>query len=93
MSDPTPLVPAVLPVSPDMPDPHRMVLVDFTFRVAVAVPQDWTPENIDFHYNDGTACVGNVVYHLDQLSENPPEHGPGCLCPSMTAAYFGEYQP
>lgn len=42
----------------------KTVVVDFTFKTVLAVPEYWNEEQINYHYNDGTWCADNILYDL-----------------------------
>lgn len=62
----------------------RTAVVEFTIRMVTEEPEDWTPSDIEFHYNDGSWCSDNL---LDRLGERTNHH---CLCDIAKAKYIRE---
>jgi hypothetical protein len=63
----------------------KTVVVDFTIRTVLEVPEHWDNEQIDFHYNDGTWCADNLLNELERRTENVR-----CLCDITEAKYIKE---
>jgi len=61
----------------------RTVVVDFTIRMVVDVPESWDKEDIEFKYNDGCWCADNLINLLDRENN-------GCLCPHVVAECIRE---
>lgn len=55
--------------------PSRTVVVRTTVEHIVSVPEGWTTDNIEFHFNEGSSCVSSI---FDGLSA-PPD-GKSCAC-------------
>lgn len=62
----------------------RTVVVDFTFRTVLSVPESWDEEQIRFHYNDGGWCADNILSELAERSNG------GCNCSICEAKYIKE---
>ncbi len=63
----------------------RTVIVDFTFRTVLSVPESWDEEQIRFHYNDGTWCADNILSELNERSSEMR-----CNCDICEAKYIRE---
>ena len=63
----------------------RTVVVDFTFRTVLSVPEFWDEEQIRFHYNDGSWCADNILSELADRSEKI-----GCNCSVCEAKFVRE---
>jgi len=63
----------------------RTVVLHVTFQIVESVPEDWTPAEIENHYNLGSWCLDNVLPVLDGIVERE-----GCLCGRGTVHYFRE---
>ncbi len=61
----------------------RTVVMDFTIRMVLDVPEFWDNEDIEFKYNDGSWCADNLIDMIDRDNK-------GCLCPYVTAKYIKE---
>lgn len=56
----------------------RTVVVEFTIKTVVAVPEDWDYDSIDFKYNDACWCADNL---LDELVKRREDERPKlCMC-------------
>jgi hypothetical protein len=60
------------------------VVVDFTIRLAVAVPDAWPPDQIETHYNLGTWCAANFPEQIHDVTDD------GCVCPNAQVVYVSE---
>ncbi|MCD7996468.1 MAG: hypothetical protein LUH21_04460 [Clostridiales bacterium] len=47
----------------------KTVVVDFTVRTVLSVPENWDEKQINFHYNDGTWCADNLLDELNNRSD------------------------
>jgi len=54
---------------------QRTVLVRATIEYAIAVPEDWSSDMVEFHRNDSSWCCGNMIGELEAINESH-----GCLC-------------
>lgn len=68
---------------------RKLVFVDVTIAVGVAVPASWDRERIEAHYNEGTWCSDNILEDLAEAVPENDEAGP-CSCRSMHITYRGE---
>lgn len=60
----------------------KTVVVDFTIRTVLDVPESWDEEQINFYYNDGSWCADNLLNKLEYRSDNVR-----CLCDITNAEY------
>ena len=60
---------------PDCVIGSRTVVVKMEIDLVVAVPESWTPEEIEFHRNDGSWCSSNVLGELKRLAK-----AKDCIC-------------
>ncbi|MHB0943353.1 hypothetical protein ACYCSU_17025 [Paenibacillus sp. ALE1] len=60
---------------------NKTVVMDFTIRLVVDVPEYWTEDDIEFKYNKGTWCADNLVQMITR------EDG-RCLCPHVEAKFI-----
>ncbi len=67
---------------------ERTVVVDISFRMVRAIPEDWDKEQIEFQLNDGRFCMDNILDELNDLSERL-----GCLCGVSEAQLIREATP
>lgn len=63
----------------------RTVVVEFKVEMLVTIPETWTQEQIEFHYNDGSWCATNVIAFMEEQDERL-----GCLCNTVEAAFLRE---
>lgn len=63
---------------------ERKVLVRAVIEYEIAVPADWTAEQIEFHRNDGSWCADNMIPELEALTESE------CLCDKVLFTYLGD---
>lgn len=64
---------------------ERTVVVRLTIEYVIDVPEAWTPEQIEFHRNEGSWCSDNVYSELGALSEHAQ-----CLCDFTKFEYVRE---
>lgn len=64
----------------------RTVVVQMTIEYVVAVPEFWTPEQLEFHRNEGTWCALNGLAEIDNLHERTGD----CFCGRTTYKYLRE---
>lgn len=68
---------------PDCVMRERTIVIRYSIDVCIAVPEDWTPEQIEAHRNNGRWCFDNIYSELERGDE-------GCLCDVATAKYVKE---
>jgi len=73
---------------PDCVIRERTVVIDITFRMVRATPEDWDKEQIEFQLNNGRFCMDNILDELNDLSERL-----GCLCGVSEAELIREATP
>lgn len=64
---------------------NRTVVVDVTIRMVIDKPEDWTPEEIESHWNDSSWCADNIISELEAQSLRM-----GCLCGTLTTKFVRE---
>ena len=52
------------------------VTIRFPIDVEMHVPDDWDKDMIEFHVNESSWCVGNILPILEKYAD---EHD-GCIC-------------
>lgn len=62
----------------------KTVVLDMTIRYVAEVPDLWTQEDIEFHFNDSTHCTSNV---LDKIMDQSDD---GCVCSKSKIVYVGD---
>lgn len=65
----------------------RSVVIEFKIQVVTKEPEDWSPENIEFRYNEGTWCADNLLDVLLHRRESDPDR---CLCDFTEAKFIRE---
>ena len=60
---------------------ERTVMVKLTVEVCVKVPENWTTDQINFHYNESSWCASNIMDHLKKVP---------CLCDIAEFEYVRE---
>lgn len=54
----------------------KTVVIEFTGRVIVSVPQDWNGGAVEFQYNDSSLCLDNLFEAISNaLGDEKP-----CMC-------------
>jgi len=66
---------------------ERSVVVEFTIRVVTKEPEHWTPDDIEFHYNESSWCADNLLNSLVRRQKSNPDW---CLCQFTKAKYIKE---
>ena len=78
---------------------NKTVVVEVTCKVAIPVPEDWGREMIDFHYNESTYCIDNLLKTLEAFVESlkrvaerdcgepKPDGMLFCLCDATSVSY------
>lgn len=51
---------------PDCVMRERTVVIEWTIRMVVKVPESFTQENIEFKYNGSSYCNDNLLSYLDK---------------------------
>lgn len=67
----------------------KLVKVRYVYEIAIRVPHDSTPEDIEFHRGGGSSwCAGNAQRDIETyvVSQQGPE---GCACPYFSCEYVG----
>lgn len=59
----------------------KTIVVDFTIRTVMDVPEDWDEEFINFRYNESSWCVDNILPIFEKKSEH------SCLCMNTEAKF------
>lgn len=68
----------------------RTVKLSITIRDLVfSVPEDWTPEQIEAHYNSGSWCNNNWIKYLNHMKARMDDVGI-CMCGNSKIKYLGE---
>lgn len=68
---------------------ERTVVVAVTIKTVMSVPESWTAEDIENHYNNGRWCADNVMFRLNNMAE-AIDKGGDCMCPHTEIKYIGE---
>lgn len=63
----------------------RTVVLDFTIRTVIDLPECWDTKQIEYRYNDGTWCANNLLNYLERRNKKT-----GCICDITTAKYIRE---
>ncbi len=64
---------------------ERIIKLRMTTDIVIDVPEFWDEEQINFHFNESSCCVSNI---LDKLEERDENHR--CLCDCTSFEYIGE---
>jgi len=64
---------------------EQTVVIDVTIRMIKVVPEHWTEDAVDFHYNKGSWCASNIVDDLRAMDTRVH-----CLCDFTTVKYIRE---
>lgn len=59
---------------------QRLVEIEVTLRLSIAVPEAWTQDQIEFRHNESTWCWSNLA---DELAAAVDRNG-RCLCGSAS---------
>lgn len=54
----------------------KTVTIRFPIDVEIEVPEDWDKDMIEFHVNESSWCVGNILPKLQEYADR----NNGCLC-------------
>lgn len=69
----------------------RPVKVKMTVEMVIAVPRSWSAEEIEFHKNQSSYCLNNMLQELDRQVASREDGSPApCLCSLATVTYVGE---
>lgn len=63
---------------------RKTVVMEYTFKLVIEMPQSFTPYDIEFNRNDGSWCASNAIEELKEMTKD------GCLCNVFKAKYLGE---
>ena len=74
---------------PDCVIRERTVVVEVTIQMVVSKPENWSPDEIEFHFNESSSCLSNPVEQLVDLNERMIEAG-DCLCGMIDVKYLRE---
>lgn len=74
--------------NPDCVIVSKTIVVKATIDLVVSVPRNWTPEHIDFHYNESSWCADNLFVAIGKWASERDEDDevtlvgemPGCAC-------------
>jgi hypothetical protein len=72
---------------------QRTVVVRLTVEYVCGVGEDRSPEQIEFHFNEGTSCLNNEIDRLHRLMghwDHRLDGGGGCFCPHARGEYVRE---
>lgn len=50
-------------------------IIEFTIRLPMDYPEDWDDDMIEFHLNESSWCMDNIIDELKKYSETY-----GCIC-------------
>lgn len=56
-----------------------------TFDLIMEVPRGWAKEQIEFRYNEGTWCSGNITNDLERVFKVDE-----CMCARTSFEYLGD---
>ena len=66
----------------------QSVVVDYTFRTILSVPEDWDEERINFYMNNSSSCASNRLFDL--IRHYVKEGRDICICNLFTGEYIRE---
>jgi len=66
--------------------PSKLVRLKVTAEIDVEVPWNWTAKEIDFHRNESSWCVDNILRDFEQHIKLHEDHG--CLCQNTVIKYI-----
>jgi hypothetical protein len=69
--------------SPDQT--QRKVIIQVTFEYEIAVPMEWSPDEIEDYRNHSRFCQNDALDELIRLSDKK-----GCICGYATTKYIRE---
>lgn len=67
----------------------QSVVLRMTITYIVAVPADWSKDDIEFHRNEGSFCMDNDIDKLYKWTEQQPNPGP-CSCNAAHVEFVRE---
>ena len=67
----------------------RTVIVELTIQVAVAVPEYWDDDAIEFRYNESSACKNGLIEDIVRMQERMRTAG-NCLCSAGEVTFVRE---
>lgn len=62
----------------------KTVVIRVVTDVVVRCPRDWTPENVNFHYNESSSCGSNILRYIGAWAED------NCACGSLDVTHQRE---
>jgi hypothetical protein len=71
---------------------NRTAVLNFAVELVVAVPESWSQEDIESHYNEGPWCGDNLGELLGEAISRA-QRGAGCLCGAVSIAFVREATP
>lgn len=67
---------------------HRTVVVEVRMELVIDKPENWSPEDIEFFFNESSSCQSNIIDRLVELRDRL-----GCLCGLIDTTYLREAKP
>jgi len=67
---------------------QRTVVVRMTIEYVVAIPESWTPEDLEFHRNESSWCSSNALDEIGGTGDDSP-----CICPTTRFSFVREATP
>lgn len=58
-----------------MSKPRKEKIIEFTIRLPMDFSEDWDDDMIEFHLNESSWCMDNIIDELKRYSE-----ANGCIC-------------
>lgn len=68
---------------------EKIVRVQYTYTIDIAVPHHWDAHNIEFHRNESSWCADNSIDDLVKYKEKLENEGE-CLCFRFNAKYISD---
>lgn len=65
----------------------KLININVTINMTTTVPEDWTKEEIEFHYNEGTWCASNIVDEIKEFSKRQD-----CLCQQIKIVHLNDIE-
>jgi len=64
---------------------QRTIVIELKTRLLVSEPEHWDKEMIEFHFNESSYCLSNLIEELQALDESE-----GCICPFSEVIFIRE---